>query len=172
MPGYYRVSISIVNKSGGSGKAAAKIAYIMRRSVEDLDTGVTKYSKSAEEDLEAAGIAFPEWMSEEAKQKWSDPAVLAQAVEHAEKKADGQIFRQFIINFNKNLSEEQRMKVMQEICEKFNSEGMFVIYGMHKQKADNGNFHAHLLLPVREFEKVIPFWFNAPILNVADASKS
>lgn len=153
MAGFYHVEMKIVRKSGGSGRAAAGIAYIMRNSVQDLDTGVRKHSADQREDLEAAGIEFPEWLSEETKHRWRDPAVLAQAVEHAENRPDGQIFRSFLICFDKNLSETQRLQVTKDICAEFNKEGMFVIYGIHRDKADNKNFHVHMLVPMREFDK-------------------
>ena len=152
MAGFYHTDITIVSRENGTGKAAAKFAYARREDVVDLDTGEVKRPNSNEDDLEARGIVFPEWLSDDVKRRWQDMAVLSQDIEHAEKKADGQLLRQFIVALDKNLSEQQRLEAVQDICKSLSSEGMFAVYAIHKEKNDNGNFHAHILTPIRQFD--------------------
>lgn len=143
----------MVSRQGGTGKAAAKLAYIMRTDVADLYTGEVKYPASREDDFITGGIVFPEHLSEKVRERWSDFSNLAFDTEKAEKAANAQIFRQVIIGLERNLSPADREKAVLDICREFAKEGMYVAYAIHADKNDNGNFHAHILLPVRSFDE-------------------
>lgn len=153
MGGFFRVSFSIVKKAAGGHKAASKIAYIMRKDIMDLDSGCKVSCKSREKDLLASGIVFPSHLTEEAKQRWSDYARLAQDTEKAEKRVDGQIFRQVIISLDQHIRPEEREEVVKKVCGVFADEGMYALYAIHSEKNGNGNYHAHILLPVRQFDE-------------------
>ena len=153
MPGFFRAEFSMVSRQGGTGKAAAKLAYIMRTDVADLNTGEIKHPASREDDFITGGIVFPEHLSEKARERWRDFSNLAYDTEKAEKAANAQIFRQVIIGLERNLSPADREKAVLEICREFTKEGMYAAYAIHADKNDNGNFHAHILLPVRSFNE-------------------
>ena len=149
----YRFSAKIVSR--GSGQSViAKAAYNAREAIRDERTGQMKdYSRG--KGLEFSGIFAPknapEWMKDRAK--------LWNAVELQEdgttRHATAQLARNIELNLPHELNADQRLQLVRDfVREQFVRQGMVADVAIHAPHAhgDERNYHAHILLTLREID--------------------
>jgi hypothetical protein len=149
----YRFSPKIVSR--GSGQSViAKAAYNAREAIRDDRTGEMKdYSRG--KGLEFSGIFAPknapEWMK--------DRAQLWNAVELQEdgttRHATAQLARYIELSLPHELNADQRRQLVRDfVREQFVRQGMVADVAIHAPHAhgDERNYHAHILLTLREID--------------------
>lgn len=148
MSGFFRFECKVVSRKGRkkqnsslnaasyiSGKTLKAAAYI---------SGQADYSHKK-------GV-LDSWvvLNDKAPREWSDPEILWNSVENIERGTNADLFREFIICFDKHLSYEEMVKVAGEFGESLVAEGMAAVHmAIHDEKGDNGNYHVHMLCPTR-----------------------
>lgn len=167
MSGFFRMEVKVVGRVGkrSSGEygindslhAAAYIdgeeyrrtapsaaAYISGSNLE-VESG-KKYDYRRKQGVEASFVVLPE----NAPKEYEDPQILWNAVEKAEIACNADIFREWLICFDKHLSFEERLAVAKQFAESLIEEGMAAVHvALHTEKDGNGNYHMHVLAPTR-----------------------
>ncbi len=153
----YRLSVSIISRSGGSGKkpvsAVGASAYRSGESLKDENQKRTFNYERRLKNVLHSEINLPVGASE----KFRDKEFLWNLVEAKEnthnRKATAQLAREVTLSLPAELNLEQRVQLIREfVKENFNGQGMIAQVDHHDQKNGNGNFHAHVLLTMREIE--------------------
>ena len=170
MSGFFRMEIKVVSRLGkrsdgtygvnDSIHAAAYIdgqryernassaaAYISGSSL-TIENG-KEYDYRRKQGIETSFVLLPE----NAPQEYINPQVLWDAVETMETASNADLFREWIICFDKHLTYEERLAVAKEFAESLAEEGMAVHVALHSEKDGNGNFHMHALSPTRGFNE-------------------
>jgi|GEM_PF-2226496 len=149
----YRFSPKIVSRGAGQS-VIAKAAYNAREALRDERTGALKdYSRG--NGLEFSGIFAPknapEWMKEREK--------LWNAVELQEdgttRRATAQLARSIEVNLPHELNADQRRQLLRDfVREQFVRPGMVADVAIHApdRHSDERNYHAHILLTLREID--------------------
>ena len=156
-----RFEAKIISRSGGrstvgaasyrTGKCATSAAaYRAGAELKDERTGVT-YDYSRKRGVIAAEIMLPDhapaWMR--------DRAQLWNAVEKAEKRADAQLARDYILTLPHELDAEQRQALTRAfVQEEFVAKGYAADIAWHAPhgKGDERNHHAHVMVVMRRIE--------------------
>jgi len=149
----YRFSAKIVSRGAGQS-VIAKAAYNAREALRDERTGEVKdYSRA--KGLEFSGIFAPQnapdWMRDRAK--------LWNAVELQEdgttRRSTAQLARNVELNLPHELNADQRRQLVRDfVREQFVRDGMVADVAIHApdRHSDERNYHAHILLTLREIE--------------------
>ena len=145
----YRMEAKIIGRSDGrsaTGAAAYRAGIVMK----DERTGlVHDYSRKQ-------GILHTEIMTPDNAPSWMrDRTQLWNAVEKAEKRKDAQLARELMVALPHELTDEQRLELVREFVRaECVNKGMIADIAVHApsahDKADERNFHAHILLSTRE----------------------
>lgn len=149
----YRFSPAIVSRGKGQS-AIAKAAYNARENIRDERTGEMKRHGNRP-GLEFSGIFAPknapEWMRDRAK--------LWNAVELQEdgttRRATAQLARNIELNLPHELNADERRQLVRDfVREQFVRQGMVADVAIHapSEKGDERNYHAHILLTLREID--------------------
>lgn len=143
----YRFSASIIGRSEGRSVTAAA-AYRAAESIHDHRTGQT-HDYTAKRGVLHTEIMLPEntpdWMADRSK--------LWNAVEAAERRKDSQLAREVLLSLPHEISHEQRKELVRGfVQERFSNQGMVADIAIHApgKEADERNYHAHVLLTMRE----------------------
>jgi ATP-dependent exoDNAse (exonuclease V) alpha subunit len=135
--------------SRGKGQSAiAKAAYNSRDQIRDEQTGQVKdYARTA-------GLMFSAIFAPQDAPAWThDRAALWNAVELAEKRKDAQLAREITLGLPHELTDQQRKQLVTDfVREQFQRKGMVADVNIHAPggKGDDRNYHAHILLTMRE----------------------
>lgn len=147
----YHLSAKTVSRGKGQS-VVAKAAYNSRDSIRDERTGEMKnYSRRA--GLMFSGMFVPKDAPEWAK----DRAALWNAVERKEddskRRASAQLAREITVALPHELTDKQRQQLVTDfVREQFMRRGMVADVSIHAPaaKGDQRNYHAHILLTMRE----------------------
>jgi hypothetical protein len=149
----YRFSPDIVSRGKGQS-VIAKAAYNAREDIRDERTGETK-RHAHRPGLEFAGIFAPknapEWMKNRAK-LWNGVELQEDGTT---RHATAQLARNIEVNLPHELSKDQRRQLVRDfVREQFVREGMVADVAIHAphEKGDERNYHAHILLTLREID--------------------
>jgi hypothetical protein len=143
----YRFEAKVIARSQGRS-ATASAAYRAAESIEDERTGtVFDYTRKR-------GVLFAEILTPPDTPAWmEDRAKLWNAVEKAEKRKDAQLARDLLLSLPHELTLAQRRELIREfVTSEFVVEGMIADVAIHApdRGADERNYHAHVLLTMRE----------------------
>jgi hypothetical protein len=143
----YRFEAKVIARSQGRS-ATASAAYRAAESIEDERTGtVFDYTRKR-------GVLYAEILTPPDTPAWmEDRAQLWNAVEKAEKRKDAQLARDLLLSLPHELTLAQRRELIREfVTSEFVAEGMIADVAIHApdRGADERNYHAHVLLTMRE----------------------
>jgi hypothetical protein len=143
----YRFEAKVIARSQGRS-ATASAAYRAAQSIDDERTG-TVFDYTRKRGVLSAEIITPPntpaWMK--------DRAQLWNAVEKAEKRKDAQLARDLLLSLPHELTRAQRRELIRDfVTSEFVAEGMIADLAIHApdRGADERNYHAHVLLTMRE----------------------
>ena len=143
----FRFEAKVIARSQGRS-ATASAAYRAAESIEDERTGtVFDYTRKR-------GVLYAEILTPPDTPAWmEDRARLWNAVEKAEKRKDAQLARDLLLSLPHELTLAQRRELLREfVTAEFVAEGMIADLAVHApdRGADERNYHAHVLLTMRE----------------------
>ena len=163
----FRLSAKPIKRSAGQSAVAAA-AYRAADKFVDLRTGKTHdYTKKF-------GVAHTEILAPDQTPEWMlDRAELWNAVEKVERRKDAQLAREIQLSLPHELNDEQRLELVRDfVQEQFVSHGMIADVALHHpdKQSDERNFHAHVMLTMREltddgFGKKNRDWNSPEMLN-------
>ena len=143
----YRFEAKVIARSHGRS-ATASAAYRAGESIDDERTG-SVFDYTRKRGVLSAEIftppSTPDWMEDRAR--------LWNAVEKAEKRRDAQLARDLLLSLPHELNHEQRHTLVREfVIAEFVAKGMIADVAVHApdRQADERNYHAHVLLTMRE----------------------
>jgi len=144
----FHFKIGIITR--GKGKSVvAKSAYISAEKIKNEWDGET-HDYQKKKGVMDKGIVLPV----NAPSEYLDRKTLWNSVELFEKQKNSQLAREFEIQLPKELSADERRKLLLEfINDNLVSKGMVVDYALHDENKGNGNFHAHILTSLRPLNK-------------------
>ncbi|WP_054000488.1 MobQ family relaxase [Ahrensia marina] len=146
----YRLSANVISRGAGRSATAAA-AYRAGIRIEDERTGIV-HDYTAKRGVLHTEILTPadtpDWMQ--------DRAQLWNAVEAAERRKDAQLSREIQLSLPHELTQEQQANLVRRFVEEqFVDSGMVADIAIHAPSsdpaADERNFHAHVMLTMREF---------------------
>lgn len=164
----YHFSAQTINRSAGRSATAAA-AYRAGEQITDERQGLKHdYTNKG-------GVLHTEIMTPPSAPAWaSDRAKLWNAVEHSEKRKDAQVAREIVIALPHELDEKQRIELLRGfVKEHFIDLGMIADVAFHApdKKGDMRNFHAHVMLTMRDIspdgfsDKKNRTWNDKELLN-------
>ena len=140
-------SISVVSRGGGQSVMAAA-AYCLGQKLYSEHDGEWKYPHSSPQRVRHTEVMLPP----NAPAAYTDRQTLWNAVDTAEKRADAQTARRFVITLPKELTYEQNLALIRAYCqEQFVSKGM--ICDLYYHDEHDGNPPVHLLLTMRAMDE-------------------
>lgn len=137
-----------VSRSTG-GNACRKAAYNQREAISCGRTGEI-FSFKGREGNAHHEILLPSGV----KEKFKDSEVLWNAVEHAERRINSQVAKEFVLALpdDKVVSLEDRIELTRRFCRaQFTDRGVAVQMDLHEPHDGEKNWHAHLLVTTRRF---------------------
>lgn len=147
------------------GKSAVYLtAYNNRLRARDERTG-DLYNYTQKSDLYYSEVMLPD----NAPPSFRDPVTLWQNVEKIEKRKDSQLSRYAIIALQNELTLEQNKELLKTYLKKnFVNKGMIADFAIHN---DKNNFHAHVMLTMREvnsagFGNKVREWNNPALVEI------
>lgn len=146
----YHLSARVVSRSKGQS-AVHKAAYNARTQLEDERLG-----RKTRNYQDEGGIVFSGIFAPKGAPAWAqDRAQLWNRVEAAEKRKDAQVAREIEIALPHELTDQQREWLVKDfVREQFVRKGMIADVAIHapNPKGDERNYHAHILLTLRELK--------------------
>lgn len=140
-------SISVVSRGSGQSVMAAASYCLGQKLYSDHD-GEWKYPHSSPQRVRYTEVMLPP----NAPAEYADRQTLWNAVDEAEKRADAQTARRFVITLPKELTYEQNLALIRAYCQaQFVSKGM--ICDLYYHDEHDGNPHVHLLLTMRAMDE-------------------
>ena len=140
-------SISVVSRGSGQSVMAAASYCLGQKLYSDHD-GEWKYPHSSPQRVRYTEVMLPP----NAPAEYADRQTLWNAVDEAEKRADAQTARRFVITLPKELTYEQNLSLIRAYCQaQFVSKGM--ICDLYYHDEHDGNPHVHLLLTMRAMDE-------------------
>ncbi len=140
----YSMHVSNVSRAAGSS-AVASVSYITSRPMLDERTGERYWGFGRRERVELVGVALPSG----APRSWADPAVLANAMEAAEKRTDGRPAKKIMVALPRELSTVQQERAVEAfVGQCLISRGYAAVWAIHTDK-DGRNPHAHIIVANR-----------------------
>lgn len=140
-------SISVVSRGSGQSVMAAA-SYCLGQKLYSAHDGEWKYPHSSPQRVRYTEVMLPP----NAPAKYADRQTLWNAVDEAEKRADAQTARRFVITLPKELTYEQNLSLIRAYCQaQFVSKGM--ICDLYYHDEHDGNPHVHLLLTMRAMDE-------------------
>lgn len=171
MAGYFRMEVKVVNRramrnngSMGANSPVKAAAYITADKYHTLNVNalnaaayisgsvITDGNDVAADYSHKKGV-LDSWvmLPDNAPKGFNNPQILWNSVEHIEANCNAALFREFIICFDKHLTLDKQKQVATEFGQSLVDEGMAVHIALHDQKDGNGNYHMHVLCPMRGF---------------------
>ena len=155
-------SISVVSRGSGQSVMAAASYCLGQKLYSDHD-GEWKYPHSSPQRVRYTEVMLPP----NAPAEYADRQTLWNAVDEAEKRADAQTARRFVITLPKELTYEQNLSLIRAYCqEQFVSKGM--ICDLYYHDEHDGNPHVHLLLTMRAMDEQGRWLPKTKTTNVLD----
>lgn len=140
-------SISVVSRGSGQSVMAAA-SYCLGQKLYSVHDGEWKYPHSNPQRVRYTEVMLPP----NAPAEYADRQTLWNAVDEAEKRADAQTARRFVITLPKELTYEQNLSLIRAYCQaQFVSKGM--ICDLYYHDEHDGNPHVHLLLTMRAMDE-------------------
>ena len=140
-------SISVVSRGSGQSVMAAA-SYCLGQKLYSAHDGEWKYPHSRPQRVRYTEVMLPP----NAPAEYADRQTLWNAVDEAEKRADAQTARRFVITLPKELTYEQNLSLIRAYCqEQFVFKGM--ICDLYYHDEHDGNPHVHLLLTMRAIDE-------------------
>lgn len=140
----YSMHVSNVSRAAGSS-AVACVSYITSRPMTDERTGEHYGGFGRRERVELVGVALPAG----ADRSWADPAVLSNAMEAAEKRADGRPAKKIMVALPRELPNVQQVRAVETfIGQCLIPRGYAAVWAIHTDK-DGRNPHAHIIVANR-----------------------
>lgn len=140
-------SISVVSRGSGQSVMAAA-SYCLGQKLYSAHDGEWKYPHSSPQRVRYTEVMLPP----NAPAEYADRQTLWNAVDEAEKRADAQTARRFVITLPKELTYEQNLSLIRAYCQaQFVSKGM--ICDLYYHDGHDGNPHVHLLLTMRAMDE-------------------
>ena len=140
-------SISVVSRGSGQSVMAAA-SYCLGQKLYSAHDGEWKYPHSSPQRVRYTEVMLPH----NAPAEYADRQTLWNAVDAAEKRADAQTARRFVITLPKELTYEQNLSLIRAYCQaQFVSKGM--ICDLYYHDEHDGNPHVHLLLTMRAMDE-------------------
>lgn len=140
-------SISVVSRGSGQSVMAAASYCLGQKLYSDHD-GEWKYPHSSSQRVRYTEVMLPP----NAPAEYANRQTLWNAVDEAEKRADAQTARRFVITLPKELTYEQNLSLIRAYCQaQFVSKGM--ICDLYYHDEHDGNPHVHLLVTMRAMDE-------------------
>ena len=140
-------SISVVSRGSGQSVMAAA-SYCLGQKLYSAHDSEWKYPHSSPQRVRYTEVMLPP----NAPAEYTDRQTLWNAVDEAEKRADAQTARRFVITLPKELTYEQNLSLIRAYCQaQFVSKGM--ICDLYYHDEHDGNPHVHLLLTMRAMDE-------------------
>lgn len=144
----YHCSIQPISRGAGRSSVAAA-AYRSGEKLLDERLGITS-DFTRKKGVEETGIILPEGVAAE----WAlDREKLWNAAEQAEKRKDARVAREVEVSLPHELNPQERLALTQSFAQSLANQYKvavdFAIHAPH-DKADERNFHAHILMTTRE----------------------
>lgn len=164
----YHFSAQTVNRTAGRSATAAAAYRAGEEIVDERQGLIHDYTRKG-------GVLHTEIMTPPNAPAWaSDRASLWNAVERAEKRKDAQVAREIVVALPHELNEVQRIELLRGfVKEHFIDLGMIADVAFHApdSKGDMRNFHAHVMLTMRDIspdgfsDKKNRTWNDKELLN-------
>ena len=148
----YHFSVKAISR--GAGRSA--VACAAYRSGEKL---VCDYYGIEQDYTKKSGVEFTNiYAPENTKKELLDRQKLWNAVEKSERRKDALLAREFEIAFPKELNQEQRQTLLDELCQGIvKKHGVVVDAAIHAPHTGSGsderNYHAHVMFTTRAINK-------------------
>lgn len=140
-------SISVVSRGSGQSVMTAA-SYCLGQKLYSAHDSEWKYPHSSPQRVRYTEVMLPP----NAPAEYADRQTLWNAVDEAEKRADAQTARRFVITLPKELTYEQNLSLIRSYCQaQFVSKGM--ICDLYYHDEHDGNPHVHLLLTMRAMDE-------------------
>ena len=169
MGGYYRFECKVVSRkekrpdgSTGTNKAIDAASYITASQLEYNSINAAAYISGDKIDdpfsiksvdyTNKNGVLYSNVvLNENAPERLKDPNILWGEVEQIEgNRKNATLYREFIVCFEKSLTYGEQIEIAETFAKSLVDEGMMAChYAIHNEKNDNGNYHAHFLMPCR-----------------------
>lgn len=144
----YSMHVGNVSRAAGSS-AVASVSYITSRPMTDERTGERYYGFGRRERVSLVGVALPHG----APDKWANPAVLANAMEASDKRADARPAKKIMVALPRELSNGQQVQALESfVRECLTSQGYAAVWAIHTDK-DGNNPHAHIIAANRRIDE-------------------
>ena len=144
----YHLEAKVVSRGTGRSAVAASAYLSCSQILNDYDGVQHDYTKK--KGLVWSQVFLPEF----ALQKWSDRAVLWNAVEENEKTKDSRLAREFVPALPIELTPAQWQELLSDfIKESFVADGMCADVAIHDPYPPGHNPHAHIMLTVRPLDE-------------------
>ena len=142
----YHLEAKVISRSVGRSACAASAYLSCSQILNDYDGIQHDYTRKS-------GLVWQQvFLPEYAPQKWSDRAMLWNAVEANEKTKDSRLAREFVVALPIELRKDQWTALLTEyIQSNFVKEGMCADVAIHD--IDGHNPHAHIMLTVRPLDE-------------------
>lgn len=147
----YHFTVGTVSR--GKGKSITKaISYIGRMAL--YDEYKKQHCRHFGEDL----LCFKIYLPANAPPRFSEPQVLCNEIDKAEKRYDARTARTFICSLPNELPLDVQVKIVEEFVQKnFTSNGLCAVVAIHDGKNDkdpsHNNPHAHIIVPTRTLDE-------------------
>jgi len=139
-----------VSRSTG-GNSCRKAAYNQREAISCERTGELFSFKEREGNVHH-DILLPVGV----KEQFKESKVLWNAVEHAERRINSQVAKEFVLALpdDKDVTIEDRIELTRRFCQaQFTDRGVAVQMDLHAPHESEKNWHAHLLVTTRRFSE-------------------
>lgn len=148
MSGFFRFECKVISRKGKTktNSSLNAASYISGKTIK-----AASYISGQEDYSHKKGV-LDSWiiLNKKAPKEWENPSQLWNSVENVEKGANADLFREFIICFDKHLNYEEMIEVANKFGESLIAEGIPAVHmAIHDEKSNNGNFHVHMLCPTR-----------------------
>ncbi|MBR1477164.1 MAG: MobA/MobL family protein [Lachnospiraceae bacterium] len=174
MAGFFRMEVKVVSRISGRTDGSVGInsslnasAYISGEQMKEYTHTVTEASAyisgemihtdngSINPDYRAKKGVVKSWvmLPDNAPKEYLNPEKLWNDVEKIEKGKNATLYREWIVCFDRHLSEEERYEVAKEFSQTLVNEGMAVQVAIHSGKNGNDNEHFHIIAPTRGFNE-------------------
>jgi len=137
----FHCNIKNINRKSGSGNICASVAYRTGKNLLSNDDKLLKHPHRNKNDIEHTEIL--NW-NKSRQDLWN-------SVEKKDNRKNSNLAREILVAVPKELNQSERIRLVRDYSEKISERYKVAVdFSLHKEKKDNGNFHAHILITTRE----------------------
>lgn len=143
----YRLSTQVLSRSSGDSVVGASCYRSATKAKDEKEGKTHNYERKS-------GVLHSEIRTpENAPERFKDRSKLWNEVEKTERRKDAQLAREVQLSLPFELNKKQQIALTTEFVDRnFVEKGMVADISVHDQKAGNANYHAHIMLTMRDIE--------------------